>query len=97
MDVSQKIKAVRQAEKVTQQQLSDLAGISLSTLKKIEAGYQEPSVTTLSKITKHPSFEKYALWLISDKTLPEAGQISPALAHSGQEKETLPQSEKKIG
>lgn len=33
MDVSQKIKAVRQAEKVTQQQLSDLAGISLSTLK----------------------------------------------------------------
>lgn len=34
MDVSQKIKAVRQAEKVTQQQLSDLAGISLSTLKK---------------------------------------------------------------
>ena len=97
MDISQKIKAVRQAEKVTQQQLSDLAGISLSTLKKIEAGYQEPSVTTLSKITKHASFSKYALWLISDKTLPEAGQISPALTHNGQESEILPHSDKKIG
>ncbi|SPY70811.1 helix-turn-helix domain-containing protein [Providencia alcalifaciens] len=97
MDISQKIKAVRQSEKITQQQLSDLAEISLSTLKKIEAGYQEPSVSTLSRITKHPKFEKYALWLISDKTMPEAGQISPALAHCGQEKETLPQSEKKTG
>lgn len=97
MDISQKIKAIRQSEKITQQQLSDLAEISLSTLKKIEAGYQEPSVSTLSRITKHPKFEKYALWLISDKTMPEAGQISPALAHSGQEKETLPQSEKKTG
>lgn len=97
MDISQKIKAVRQAEGYSQSQLSDLVDISISTLKKIEAGYQEPSVSTLSKITKHPKFDKYALWIISDKTLPEAGQIAPALAHSGQEKETSSLSEKKTG
>lgn len=97
MDISQKIKAVRQAEGYSQSQLSDLVDISISTLKKIEAGYQEPSVSTLSKITKHPKFDKYALWMISDKTLPEAGQIAPALAHCGQEKETSRHSEKKIG
>ncbi|MBP6518346.1 helix-turn-helix transcriptional regulator [Shewanella sp.] len=97
MDIPQKIKAVRQAEGYSQSQLSDLVDISISTLKKIEAGYQEPSVTTLSKIIKHPKFEKYALWIISDKTLPEAGQIAPALAHDGLEKETLRRSEKKTG
>ncbi|AUR29992.1 helix-turn-helix domain-containing protein [Morganella morganii] len=97
MDISDKIKLIRKVEKITQAQLCDLAEISISTLKKIEAGYQEPSLSTISKITNYPRFEKYALWLVTDKTAPEAGQISPALAHSGQENETLPRSEKKTG
>jgi hypothetical protein len=33
----------------------------------------------LLKITQHPRFAKYTLWLMTDKTAPEAGQIAPAL------------------
>lgn len=35
------------------------------------------------KLTQHPLFEKYTLWLMTDKTAPQAGQIAPALAHIG--------------
>ncbi|RCB84193.1 transcriptional regulator, partial [Escherichia coli] len=49
------------------------------------------------KITNHPRFSKYTLWIMTGKSSPEAGQISPALAHSGQEKEISSRSDKKIG
>jgi hypothetical protein len=34
----------------------------------------------LLKITQHP-VSKYTLWLMTDKTAPQAGQIAPALSH----------------
>ncbi|EUD11766.1 hypothetical protein [Providencia alcalifaciens] len=34
-------------------------------------------------ILKHKKLEKYSLWLTTGKIIPEAGQISPVLAHSG--------------
>jgi hypothetical protein len=39
----------------------------------------------LLKITQHSRFAKYTLWLMTDKTAPQAGQIAPALAHIGPE------------
>ncbi|MET4862074.1 helix-turn-helix domain-containing protein [Morganella morganii] len=97
MDISQKIKLIRQTEQITQQQLSEIVELSISTLKKIEAGYNEPTFSTLSKLTSHPKFQKYALWLISDITAPEAGQISPTLSPDGAEKDQSHHSERKIG
>lgn len=97
MDISKKIKLIRQTEQITQQQLSEIVELSISTLKKIEAGYNDPTFSTLSKLTSHPKFQKYALWLISDTTAPEAGQISPTLSPDGQDNETLSLSDRKIG
>ncbi|WP_265497973.1 hypothetical protein [Providencia rustigianii] len=37
----------------------------------------------IESILKHKKLEKYSLWLTTGKIIPEAGQISPALAHSG--------------
>ncbi|PLM07315.1 transcriptional regulator, partial [Klebsiella pneumoniae] len=71
--------------------------ISLSTLKKIEAGYHDPGWNVLSKITQHARFQKYTLWLMTDKTAPQAGQIAPALAHIGPEPTESDQSEKQTG
>ncbi|TBM28852.1 helix-turn-helix domain-containing protein [Hafnia paralvei] len=88
MTFFEKIKAIRGAEGLTQAQLCEVMDISISTLKKIEAGYHEPAWGTMVKITQHPRFEKYTLWLMTDKTAPEAGQIAPAIAHIGQEKIT---------
>lgn len=37
-------------------------------------------------ILKHRRLEKYYLWFTTGKVFPEAGQISPALAHNGRMK-----------
>lgn len=41
MTFEEKLKLIRSAEEINQAQLSDMTGISLSTLKKIEAGYHD--------------------------------------------------------
>ncbi|HFF1652781.1 hypothetical protein [Providencia rettgeri] len=38
---------------------------------------------SVENILEHPKLEKYSVWLATGKIIPEAGQISPAIAHSG--------------
>ena len=85
MKLSEKIKALREAEGLSQSKFCEIIELPLSTLKKYEGGNFEPGGTALLKITMHPTFQKYALWLMTDKTAPDAGQIAPALAHIGPE------------
>ncbi len=40
---------------------------------------KEVSSGELLKITTHPRFIKYALWLVTDQTAPACGQISPVI------------------
>ncbi|EMZ80043.1 C protein [Escherichia coli p0305293.1] len=44
-----------------------------------------------------PLFKKYTLWIMTDEVAPEAGQISPVVAHSGQEETTSSHSDRKTG
>ncbi len=97
MTFEEKIKLIRSSEEISQSQLCEMTGISLSTLKKIEAGYHDPGWAFLSKITQHPRLQKYTLWLMTDKTAPQAGQIAPALAHIGPESTESDHSEKQTG
>lgn len=97
MNVAQKIRAIRKAEGLTQVKFCEISGLALSTLKNYEGGHAEPGLQVVLKITNTPQFEKYTLWLMTDKTAPEAGQISPVVAHSGQEETTLSRSGRKIG
>ncbi|WP_240922948.1 MULTISPECIES: helix-turn-helix domain-containing protein [Pseudomonadaceae] len=76
--MGQKLKEVRLAERLTQGEICELAGISLPTWKGYEYGKSKSvSSIELLKITKHPRFKKYALWLVTDETAPECGQFSP--------------------
>ncbi|GIC79473.1 helix-turn-helix transcriptional regulator [Moritella sp. F3] len=76
--VGLKIKSIREAEGLTRSQLSDLIGISTDTLAQYETGrIKAIGLEKLDKIINHDRFHKYALWLISEKTEPEVGQISP--------------------
>ncbi|WGM04598.1 helix-turn-helix transcriptional regulator [Arsenophonus nasoniae] len=83
MLISEKLKAIRKAERLSQAELCKIIGISISTLKKLEGNHNEPGWTTLQIITKHPRFEKYTLWLMTDKVAPESGQIEPAFSLDG--------------
>lgn len=97
MNMSDKIKAIRKAEGLTQQKFCEISGIALSTLKNYEGGHREPGLQVMLQITNTPKFLKYTLWLMTDKMAPESGQIAPACAHSGQDGKESDHSERNIG
>jgi transcriptional regulator with XRE-family HTH domain len=97
MTMGQKLKAIRKAEGLTQKKFSEISGIALSTLKNYEGEYKTPGLQVLLQVTNTPQFQKYTLWLMTDKTAPQAGQISPAFAHNGQDSTTPESSEKQTG
>ncbi|EEJ8448067.1 helix-turn-helix transcriptional regulator [Salmonella enterica] len=83
--IEQKLRAVRKAERLTQQALSDMTGISLGTIKNYERGFNSVGLQTVESILKIPSLQKYTLWLMTGQTAPASGQISPTLSPDGRE------------
>lgn len=77
MDLAEKLKAIRANERVSQSEICELLGLSLSTYKKYEAALFEMGYGALTKLTQHPRFKKYTLWLMTGDTAPESGQVSP--------------------
>lgn len=78
MELAEKLKAIRFREGMTQVELCDSTGLSLSSYKKYELGLRvEISYVAMQKIARHPSFKKYVLWLMIDETAPACGQVSP--------------------
>ncbi|WGL93972.1 helix-turn-helix domain-containing protein [Arsenophonus nasoniae] len=86
MKLSEKIYAIRKTEGLSQREFCNILNLSFSTLTKYETQCYEPSGSNLLKITQHPQFEKYALWLMTDKIAPESGQIAPDLARYGRKR-----------
>ncbi len=77
MDFAAKFKLIRKAERLTQKEFCELLGFSESTFRKYEAGFIEVGAPALLKIANHPRFTKYTLWLMTDQTASECGQVSP--------------------
>jgi len=85
-DYGKKIRAIRLAEGMTQATMANECGITLLTIKDIESGDADITLSTLERVIATTIFEKYTLWLLLGKTSEAAGQVSPALSHSGPEK-----------
>ncbi len=81
MNLAQKLRAIRKAEGLTQSKFCEISGVALGTVKNYEGGHQEPGIQVVMQVTNSKAFEKYTLWLMTDKTAPQAGQIAPAFAH----------------
>lgn len=77
MNLGKKIKAARIAERLTQEEMAQCVDIPIVSLRSYELEKRSVNEKNLMKITKHERFEKYAFWLMTDKTLPESGQIAP--------------------
>ncbi|EGQ7984224.1 helix-turn-helix transcriptional regulator [Vibrio vulnificus] len=77
MGLGKKIKAVRIAERLTQEEMSQLVDIPLVSLRSYELEKRSVNEKNLIKVTQNERFDKYAYWLTTDKTLPESGQIAP--------------------
>ncbi|WP_049615137.1 helix-turn-helix domain-containing protein [Yersinia pekkanenii] len=100
MSIGKKIRDIREAEGLTRQQFFELTGIPTGTQKYYETGRIESiGSDVLMKITNHPRFEKYMMWLMSNdnKTSEAAGQISPALSPNGRDDTPDHQTGQKVG
>ncbi|EAN8327197.1 helix-turn-helix domain-containing protein [Salmonella enterica] len=84
-DYSQKLRKVRKAEGLTQKEFADLTGLSLSTIRNYESGQKTARAEIMESVLQVQLFEKYTMWLLHDKTFPQAGQIAPALSLDGAE------------
>ena len=77
MNIGLKLKAIRLAEEIERDEMSQLVDIPRGTIRNYEQGVNNPRSDILTKITNHERFKKYAYWLMTDDVLPASGQVSP--------------------
>ncbi|MGE4802423.1 helix-turn-helix domain-containing protein [Yersinia hibernica] len=94
---AEKLKLIRKAEGLTQVAFAKELGLGLSTVRNYESGQREVGLSIVDKVINHPRFEKYMMWLMSNKTSEAAGQISPALSPDGRDSTSDHQNDQKAG
>ncbi|WP_043823521.1 MULTISPECIES: helix-turn-helix transcriptional regulator [Aeromonas] len=97
IETSEKLKLIRESERMNRKQFAELTGIPYGTLSGYESEGKEPGFTSIQKIFSLPRFRKYHSWFMFDEVSPEAGQIAPVLAHFGQESSDSSLSDQKTG
>ncbi|MCF2053026.1 helix-turn-helix domain-containing protein, partial [Escherichia coli] len=83
-DTSERLKLIRESERLKMKEVAELAGINYTTYAGYESGKAMMSLENAKKFFKVERFRKYRDWFMFDETDPAAGQIAPALAHIGQ-------------
>lgn len=96
-EYAEKLKEIREAEGLSQVQLSKEIGIPVGTIRNYETGQKDVGLLTVSKFTKHPRFKKYTTWLMNGDTNEAAGQISPSLSPDGQDSTSFRRNAKRAG
>ncbi|MDZ7322969.1 helix-turn-helix domain-containing protein [Kosakonia sacchari] len=94
---AKKLRDIRIAEDLTQAEFANLLELGLGTVRNYESGQRDAGMGIIDKVVNHPRFGKYTLWLMTDKTAPAAGQISPPLSPDGRDDTKSSQSGKKAG
>ncbi|EPX2858668.1 TPA: helix-turn-helix transcriptional regulator [Escherichia coli] len=97
MQTSERLKLIRESERLKMKEAAELAGINYTTYAGYESGKAMMSLENAKKFFKVQRFRKYRDWFMFDEIDPEAGQIAPALAHSGQDLTTSQHSGQKTG
>ena len=75
--VGQKIRQIRETVGLSRPKFAELLAVPPTTLKNYELGYREVGGAFLVALAHHEQLHQFTLWLLSDKTSPELGQISP--------------------
>lgn len=65
MNYGRKIKILRESLNKTQPDFSEITGISLSTLKKVEGGFSNVGISVIDKIIATPLLKDHILWLMT--------------------------------
>ena len=75
--IGEKFKLIRGITGLSQTSFAEFVGVPSSSYKKYEGGHSEVGAPALLAVANHPELKKYALWLITGETNPEAGQYAP--------------------
>lgn len=94
---SEKLKLIRESERLKLKEVAEMTGINYPTYHGYESGKMKMSFESGMKYFKVSRFRKYRDWFMFDETDPATGQIAPALAHFGQEQETSSPTGKQTG
>ncbi|WP_425286318.1 transcriptional regulator [Candidatus Fukatsuia endosymbiont of Tuberolachnus salignus] len=70
---------MRESERINRREMSELVDIPYGSLTGYELERVKMTVEVGMKIFRHPKFNKYMMWFMTDQVSPEAGQIAPAL------------------
>ncbi|EHC5956120.1 helix-turn-helix transcriptional regulator [Salmonella enterica] len=97
MTQGEKLSLIRDSERLTKRQLTDLIGLSYSTYGGYERDRTKMTLEAAVKLFSHPRFNKYQDWFMYDRTDPSRGQIAPALAHNGPDETQSGHSVKQTG
>ncbi len=97
MTQGEKLALIRDSERLTKRQLTDLVAINYGTYHGYESDKSKMTLESAVKIFGHPRFNKYQDWFMYDRTDPSRGQIAPALAHNGPDETRSAPSGKQIG
>ncbi len=76
LNVGKIIKKQRKSISLSLRQLSELSGVSVAHLGRIEQGLRKPSTRTLQKIAEPLRFDLYELLVIAGHLLPEPSTFS---------------------
>ncbi|HGJ5858119.1 MAG TPA: helix-turn-helix transcriptional regulator [Arsenophonus nasoniae] len=94
---NEKLKLIRESERLKIKEMADLTGINYHTYHGYESGKMNMSLESAEKLFSITRFRKYMDWFMFDEINPEAGQIAPVLSLDGQSKTISTRSDKKIG
>lgn len=97
MTQGQKLALIRDSERLSKRQMSDLTGLNYSSYGGYERDRTKMTFEAAVSIFGNPRFHKYQDWFMYDRIDPSRGQIAPALAHYGLGETPPDPSEKQIG
>lgn len=67
IDVSEKLKLIRESERLNRKEFSELTGVAYSSLSSYESRSKNAGVEAIMKVLQHPRFTKYTLWFMTDQ------------------------------
>lgn len=83
INISEKLRQIRETENQSRQEFSEKIGKSKDTITNYEVRKSTPRTELIVEVLK--VWPEYTLWLMTDKTEPEVGQISPEIKRIAEE------------
>lgn len=75
IEFGEKLTLIKEREGLNRPQFAEKVGVKVETMRKADSGSNIPKADFIARVCL--AFPQYTLWLMTDKTNPALGQISP--------------------